>query len=279
MTIITWFSIKLSMNGRKKNETTWAAKGLICFKPKRLSHRPSCQWWSVWPLTSGTRRSCGPRVSGSALRENIKGVHTIWASDWQSINHSSPATVQLQCAGFFSPPPVSLFLSHAQKHTHRTQSGTQKQMYGISFDSDGEFGLLSAFCPLLCPTSDLHLFYQAHAYMLFFFAGQGQAGRVLLSSTYFMGSDEAGWHSRTPAWPGAGVGLGVHKVWKQSNLVQTRKWTRCFCHLLGRPWSRKLYCCTVPTVLDCRKPLVTSVTNVKAGLVDGTCFTLNWILF
>lgn len=101
MTIITWFSIKLSMNGREKNETTWVAKGLICFKPTRLSHRPLCRWWSVWPLTSGTRRSCGPRESGSALRENIKGVHTIWASDWQSINHSSPATVQLQCAGFF----------------------------------------------------------------------------------------------------------------------------------------------------------------------------------
>lgn len=115
---------------------------------------------------------------------------------------------------FFFPLPVSLFLSHAQKHTYRTQLGTQKQMYGISFDSNGEFGLLSAFCPLLCPTYDLHLFYQAHAYMLFFFAGQ--AGRVLLSSTYFMGSDEAGWHSRTH-----GVGLGVHKVWKQSNLVQT----------------------------------------------------------
>lgn len=118
MTIITWFSIKLSMNGRKKNETTWAAKGLIRFKPTRLSHRPLCQWWSVWPLTSGTRRSCGPRVSGSALRENIKGVHTIWASDWQSINHSSPATVQLQCAGvFFSSSCVPVSQSCTITHT------------------------------------------------------------------------------------------------------------------------------------------------------------------
>lgn len=170
MTIITWFSIKLSMNGREKNETTWAAKGLICFKPTRLSHRPLCRWWSVWPLTSGTRRSCGPRESGSALRENIKGVHTIWASDWQSINHSSPATVQLQCAGFFFFLLLCPCLSVMHKNTHTACSRAHKsRCTGFHWTPTVSVGSSQHSAPSSAPSSDLHLFYQAHAYMLLFF--------------------------------------------------------------------------------------------------------------
>lgn len=277
MTIITWFSIKLSMNGRKKNETTWAAKGLICFKPTRLSHRPLCQWWSVWPLTSGTRRSCGPRVSGSALRENIKGVHTIWASDWQSINHSSPATVQLQCAGvFFSSSCVPVSPSCAKTHTARSWAH-KSRCTGFHLTPTVSLGSSQHSAPSSAPPLISISFIKHMRTCFFFFCRSGWPS--VTEQHIFYGVGWGGLAQQDPCVAGAGVGLGVHKVWKQSNLVQTRKWARCFCHLLGRRSSRKLYCCTVPTVLDCRKPLVTSGTIVKAGLVDGTCFTLNWILF
>lgn len=201
----------------KKNETTWAAKGLICFKPTRLSHRPLCQWWSVWPLTSGTRRSCGPRVSGSALRENIKGVHTIWASDWQSINHSSPATVQLQCAGvFFSSSCVPVSQSCTKTHTPHAVGHTKADVQDFIWLRRWVWAPLSILPPPLPHLWSPSLLSSTCVHAFFFFAGQ--AGRVLLSSTYFTGSDEAGWHSRTPAWPVPGWGWACTRCENKATL-------------------------------------------------------------
>lgn len=214
MTIITRFSFKLTMNGRKKNETTWAAKGLICFKPTRLSHRPLCQWWSVWPLTSGTRRSCGPRVSGPALRESIKGVHTIWASDWQSINQSSPTTVQLQCAVFFSSSCPCFLVMHKNTHTARSRAH-KSRCTGFHLTPTVSLGSSQHSAPSSAPPL-ISISFIKHTRTCFFFCRSGWPS--VTEQHIFMGSDEAGWHSRNHAWPVPGWGWSCTRCENKATL-------------------------------------------------------------
>lgn len=183
--------------------------------PTRLGHQPLCQ--AMISLTSDLRDLPAHvgHLSGSPLRESTKGVHVIWARDWQS--SSSPATAQLKRAVLFVCflssfcPCFSVRHKKTHKHTHiHTHTGpdaaghTKADVRDFIWLRRWVWAPLGLPPPAPPPTSDPHHYYQADAHMFFFFIiiiFAGQAGRVLLSRAYFIGSNEAGWHCGTHTWP------------------------------------------------------------------------------
>lgn len=182
------------------------------FKPTSLSHQPLCQWCCVWPLTCGTRSSGGP----SCVWVGFKGVHIIWASDCQSINHGSPATFQfnLSVLFFLSPLPAPVSQPCTQKHTH-----TPRAVRHTKADDRDFIWLRRWVWALLCvlPPPPPHLWSPSplsstcvHAS---FFCRSGWPS--VTEQRVFNG---VGWHSRTHAWQVLGSGWTSSRCESQATL-------------------------------------------------------------